>query len=114
MTIIEIESVKQWNETISKTGGGEQAGGVVVAKFGAEWCGPCRALANPLEKLSNEFENATFVSIDIDALPSIAEKLDVSSVPAVFVIRGGEIFKRTVGAGASTISELRGVLNALS
>ncbi len=46
---------------------------VTVKKFGAEWCGPCRALKPVLETLKKEFEGkATFIEYDVDNSPEEA------------------------------------------
>ena len=40
---------------------------VTVKKFGAAWCGPCRALAPVLEGIKNDFAGkATFIEYDVD------------------------------------------------
>jgi len=43
---------------------------VTIKKFGAVWCGPCRALAPVLEQLKTEYAGkATFIEYDVDNSP---------------------------------------------
>jgi thioredoxin 1 len=72
--------------------------GVVLIEFGAEWCGPCKAIAPVLQKLSNDLQGRVSVySIDIDRSPSIAAKHGVMSVPTLLVLKGGAVVDRIVG-----------------
>jgi len=70
----------------------------VLVDFTATWCGPCQRLAPTLETLSKEFEGkATFVKVDIDESPNLAEQYGVEGVPTLMLFKGGEPVDRMVG-----------------
>lgn len=70
---------------------------VALLDVSAEWCGPCKMLAPVLEELSEEMPNVTFFNADADVNPQLAAQLGVSSIPALFVLKQGEIVANTVG-----------------
>ena len=71
---------------------------VTVKKFGAVWCGPCRALAPVLEGLKKEFEGkATFIEYDVDNSPNEAVQYSVTSIPLVIVEKDGVVVERFQG-----------------
>jgi thioredoxin 1 len=70
----------------------------VLVDFTATWCGPCQRLAPTLEVLSKEFAGkATFVKVDIDESPNLAEEYGVEGVPTLMLFKGGEAVDRIVG-----------------
>lgn len=69
---------------------------IVVKKFSASWCGPCKALAPVFEEVKSE-SNASFEDIDIDQNPMEAINSKVRSVPTVVVYKNGEEVARLVG-----------------
>ena len=71
---------------------------VTIKKFGAEWCGPCRALKPVLEQLKTEYAGkATFVEYDVDNSPEEAHKYNVTSIPLVVVEKDGVVTERFQG-----------------
>jgi thioredoxin 1 len=62
--------------------------GLVIAKFGAEWCGPCKKIAAFVEQIMNQMPN-TVQSLIIDVDDSfelygyLKSKKMVSSIPTV-------------------------------
>lgn len=107
--VVHVQTIDEWNTLLR-----ESTQKPLVVKCGATWCGPCKALAPLFEQMAQEFQDKViFLSVDIDELPEVAEKFDVASVPAIFVIDDGEIVKSTVGASKMVIEEICSKLIAL-
>jgi len=71
---------------------------VIVKKFGAEWCGPCRALKPVIEQLKEEFAGkATIIEYDVDYSPEESQQYNVTSIPLVVVEKDGVIVERFQG-----------------
>jgi thioredoxin 1 len=71
---------------------------VIVKKFGAAWCGPCRALAPVLEGIKNDFAGkATFIEYDVDNSPEESQKYNVTSIPLVIIEKDGVAINEAIG-----------------
>lgn len=61
----------------------ENASGVLVVKYSAEWCGPCKRIADDYEKLSNAYcDFATFLHVDVD-IPDMEDEDDLQDIKGV-------------------------------
>jgi putative thioredoxin len=70
----------------------------VVVDFWADWCPPCRMLGPILEQLAEQFEGKfLLVKVDTQKMPDLAEAFRVSSIPAVFAFRDGQVVDQFVG-----------------
>jgi thioredoxin 1 len=71
---------------------------VILIDFGADWCGPCRALAPAIEELAKEYTGKVLVGkLDVDENPKIAERFQVFSIPTLIVFKNGFEADRLVG-----------------
>lgn len=68
-----------------------------VIKFGAEWCGPCKAVKPALEKAEEE-TGVEFFDVDIDVYGEQAGAYNVRSIPTVVAFKNGEPVDVLVGA----------------
>lgn len=85
--------------------------GLYAVKFWATWCGPCKAYAPTVEKLDQEFDNVTFLSIDVDQVPALAQKYKIKSLPSLIFIKDGQEVERVLGM--AKITPLRSKLKQL-
>ena len=70
----------------------------VLLDFYADWCGPCRMVGPVVEEIANEREDILVAKINVDDEPDLAMELGVSSIPALFVLRDGNVVNQALGA----------------
>jgi thioredoxin 2 len=75
------------------------APGLTLIDLWAPWCGPCRMVAPVLERLSVEYAGRLkVVKVNVDDSPAVARRYDVTSIPMLLFMRGGELVDTVVGA----------------
>lgn len=78
---------------------------LVVKKFSATWCGPCRMLAPVMNEIQTKYPSVSFQNIDIDENESETAKYGVRSVPTVVFVREGREVNRLVGLQSKLMYE---------
>ena len=80
----------------------------VVVDFYAEWCGPCKMIAPHIEAAASKYKNVVeVVKVNVDTLNEISAKYDVTSIPTIVFIKGGELVHTSIGAiSPSKLNEL--------
>ncbi len=74
---------------------------VVVIKFTAVWCGPCKAMDKTTWRDDKVVEwvksKGVAIEIDVDKEPKIAEQFNISAMPTMVMLKGGGEVGRTLG-----------------
>ncbi len=70
---------------------------LVLMKFGATWCGPCRRVDRELDRLAGTVTGLEIVRVDVDERPDLARQYNVSGIPHLVLLRGGETLDTLVG-----------------
>ena len=71
----------------------------IMVDFWAEWCGPCRAVSPILDAIAAEHpDKIKIVKLNVDDNPQTAMKYQITSIPAMYVFKGGEVVKKVIGA----------------
>ncbi|MBM3825173.1 MAG: thioredoxin [Verrucomicrobia bacterium] len=71
----------------------------VLVDFWATWCGPCKQLGPVLDQLAEEMkESAKIAKVDVDTNRDLVQQLGVTSIPALFLFKNGEVVDKMVGA----------------
>ena len=69
----------------------------VLVDFYATWCGPCKMIAPILEEIAEEHPEYVIAKVNVDEEPELAKEFKIMSIPALFVLRDGEITDKAVG-----------------
>merc|ERR1712046_83836 len=72
--IHELESEEEFDQILADA---EEQGVTVVVDFTATWCGPCKMIAPVFKALAEEFPNAKFIKVDVDACSGVAAKVGI-------------------------------------
>lgn len=78
----------------------------VIVDFWAEWCGPCRMVGPVIDQIGEEYaDKVKVLKLDVENNPATAMKYGITSIPAIYVFKDGEVAKQTVGAKPKPVLE---------
>ena len=84
--------------------------GVVLVDFYADWCGPCRTLAEVLANVDSKVgEHVNILKVDVDKEQDLARRYGVSGIPKILIMKDGQVVNTMVGLHSETA-----LLNAIN
>ena len=70
----------------------------VLVDFWAVWCGPCKMLNPIIKQLEKDYDKKVlFLKVNVDIHRSIAAYFNITSIPAVFIIKDKTVVKMLPG-----------------
>ena len=91
MSVLKITNANFENEVLASPN-------TVLIDFYADWCGPCRMLGPIVEEIAAERPDIKVCKVNVDEEGELAARFGVMSIPAVFVLRNGEVVAQSLGA----------------
>lgn len=88
---------------------------LLIIKFTAEWCGPCKQMDKTTWRNQDVFDwaraNAIVISVDVDKDTKTSEQHKIKAMPTMVAYRDGVEFDRTVGGmdASKTLSWMKDV-----
>lgn len=68
----------------------------VLIDFYADWCGPCNLMESVVAELAAESDD-TVAKVDVEALPHVAARYDVQSIPTFLLFSDDAVDERLIG-----------------
>lgn len=87
-----------FNEALAKA---TRENKLLIIKFTAEWCGPCKQMDRTTWRDQSVFDwaydNAIVIAVDVDKETKVSEQHKIRAMPTMVAYRDGVEFDRTVG-----------------
>lgn len=94
--------------------------GVMVLKFGADWCGPCQRVKEDIYKLFNMTpENVTCFDINVDNCSDLyfylKRRKQINGIPAILVYhKDNKSFAPNISLSGANIVEITSIFNVIN
>jgi len=90
--VVHIASAEDFSDTVL------QSKLPVLVDFYSDACAPCRRLSPTISELAGEFGGRALIAkVDVNALPDLAGRFQISGIPAVLFYVNGQEATRIVG-----------------
>jgi len=85
---------------------------LVLLKFYADWCGPCKAMTPVVKAVLEGFPNIKLVEVDIEKKNDMVSQYSIRSIPTLVLLSDDNEKERVIGALSA--EELKEFLSANS
>ena len=87
--MVHIKTAAEYDEAIK--------GDFVIVDFYADWCGPCKMMAEVFQEFEEQNPDYKIISVDVDRFGSIARNERVLSIPTIKIFSNGEVKEEKQG-----------------
>lgn len=102
--VLVVDCKQTFNEILAQS---KAENFTIVANFTATWCAPCQKLKPVIKATAAATPAVCFLQLDVDENQEVAEKYEISALPAFKVFSGGEVTDSwTGGDSESKLREL--------
>ena len=83
--LIQIQDEDQYGQELN-------ANPKMIVEFSADWCSVCNGIRKPFEEIASEpeFQQVTFVQVDVDKMDSISKQNGIVGVPTFVYVENGQ------------------------
>lgn len=79
---------------------------ITVVKFETSWCRPCQKTKPLFDKLPKKYNNAVFLSIDIDNAEELRKIYHIKALPTFILMAEKGEFDRVLGPNLDKVTNL--------
>ena len=73
----------------------------VIVDFWAEWCGPCKMIAQLLDEIAREKAGSVKVAkVNVDENQSLSLKYNIRAIPALLFFKSGQLRDQVTGVAS--------------
>jgi thioredoxin 1 len=94
-TVEIIEAENDWEKLMSSE---EKEEELIICKFTATWCKPCKEIQPLFESFSKTHRQTKFVVVDVDVLDDLASSYKVITLPTFVAIKRGRVVEKYSGS----------------
>lgn len=77
---------------------------LIVLDCYATWCGPCKKISEPINKMAEKYDNnISVLKADMDECEDISIKYRITSLPTILFFKHGQEIDRVVGSNMELI-----------
>jgi thioredoxin-like negative regulator of GroEL len=84
--------------------------GICVVDFMTPTCQPCKPVTALLDRLSKDYKDVGFFTVNCDTQPTLASYYGVNSVPYVIFFANGQPITRLIGSSAGHSVKITAIL----
>ena len=103
-TLTTIESPEDWEQSVATS---DEM--IVICKFTATWCKPCKEIQPLFESLSRTTNGdrtvAKFIVVDVDVLDDVASTYKVISLPTFISLQNGRVIDKYSGSSPDQLKK---------
>lgn len=110
MPVIHVNTIEEFSKFLANKKGNQH----VFVDFFAQWCGPCKRIAPKLEEFSETYNAVTFLKVDVDEIPEIAELYSVGVLPTFLMFKTGTAERLYQPIEGADLNKIEGMLKMVT